>query len=159
MSAPVEGKPLEVVVAVDSVPSVSSNAKPESENVARIAKENYAMRKAGEEYFSKMLKEAGSSRLKSSQRSTSTRERRRNRDVEDPDMMAVGMVIEGSKFYILAFVFVCCRAVTLLLMKVSHSAYAYTFFASGAFERVTLKRCPSMNNHTAERRNNFTELS
>ena len=44
-------------------------------------------------------------------------------------------------------------------MKVSHSAYAYTFCASGAFERVTLKRCPSMNNHTAEGCNNFTELS
>jgi hypothetical protein len=87
-----------------------------------------ALRKAGQEYFERVLAEASTGKdpfapeqiteiaPQREKRTGATRRARPQR--EDPDLEAVGAIISGAKLYILTAIFVGCKAAGFVFFKV-----------------------------------------
>ena len=103
-------------------------------DAAEEERKREALRKAGQEYFERVLAEASTGkdpfaaepiedkaakRAEKQQKEQKRAQRRQRLQNEDPDMEAVGAVISGARLYILTAVFVSCTGMGLLFMKVA----------------------------------------
>lgn len=90
-----------------------------------------ALRKAGQEYFERVLAEASTGKdpfapepisqkpVSRSGRDKRHQGRRQRPQKEDPDLEAVGAIITGARLYILTALFVGCTGVGFVFMKVN----------------------------------------
>lgn len=93
---------------------MSSSNLAESED-----KRKEQLRKAGQEYFDKVLQQASKGPVQLDQPSSPRKPRKSKKRIsrEDPDLEAFGVALEGSKLYFLIGVNFCAQAAALVMMK------------------------------------------